>query len=229
MDDGEDESLRVELPSDPESLDEVEEVAVVLPGQSRCCECDCLDRIATMRDYQAKVDEIQQALKEELVLQKKKEFQFQVLKTWMKEGLGEADEKKHRRFCFGDLPICRMAAASILQSNKSTVTKLTKDVIDGKASAPQDLRVGGHREVMPREESLQNQHAETMWHWIHSFLAESLAEGVSKETFDVAANVKKLLRMDPVTEGFNSAKLEPKHVHPNVTLTELLLGCCTSQ
>ena len=35
----------------------------------------------------------------------------------------------------------------------------------------------------------------------------------------------KLLKMDPVSEVFNASSLEPRHVHPNVTLSELLLGC----
>lgn len=218
----------LELPSDADSLEELEDDDVVvthaLPGQSRCCEYDCLDRIASMPDYQSKVDEIQQALREETVLQKKKEFQFQVLKTWMLEGSGEEVEKKHRRFCFADVPICRVAAASILNSNRSTVTKMTHEVIAGKANASRDLRVGGDRQAMGREESLQVLHAETMWHWIHSFLAEPLAEGLSKQTLDVAVNVKRLLRMDPIAQSFNSAKLEPRHVHPNVTLSELSLG-----
>ena len=76
---------------------------------------------------------------------------------------------------------------------------------------------------MTKTESIQVQHAETMWCWVHSFLAEPLAEGVGKPKFDVSAKVKELLKMDPVSEVFSTSQLEPKHLHPNVTLTELLL------
>ena len=216
------------LPSNPGSAseEEVEQVAVssqLLPGESQCCDADCLDRITSMPEYSRKADEIRQAIKEELGLEKRNEFQFQVLRTWM---AGESSKSQsQRRYQFQDLPICRIAASDILQCNKGKVTKLTKEIVDGRVSAPRDLRVGGGQVKMPRQESLQVQNAETMWCWVHSFLAEPLAEGVGKVKFDVATKVKELLKMDPVSEVFNASSLEPRHVHPNVTLSELLLGC----
>ena len=215
------------LPSNPGSAseEEVEQVAVSsqLPGESQCCDADCLDRIASMPEYSRKADEIRQAIKEELGLEKRNEFQFQVLRTWM---AGESSKSQsQRRYQFQDLPICRIAASDILQCNKGKVTKLTKEIVDGRVSAPRDLRVGGGQVKMTRQESLQVQNAETMWCWVHSFLAEPLAEGVGKVKFDVATKVKELLKMDPVSEVFNASSLEPRHVHPNVTLSELLLGC----
>ena len=215
------------LPSNPGSAseEEVEQVAVSsqLPGESQCCDADCLDRIASMPEYSRKADEIRQAIKEELGLEKRNEFQFQVLRTWM---AGESSKSRsQRRYQFQDLPICRIAASDILQCNKGKVTKLTKEIVDGRVSAPRDLRVGGGQVKMTRQESLQVENAETMWCWVHSFLAEPLAEGVGKVKFDVATKVKELLKMDPVSEVFNASSLEPRHVHPNVTLSELLLGC----
>lgn len=216
------------LPSNPGSAseEEVEQVAVssqLLPGESQCCDADCLDRIASMPEYSRKADEIRQAIKEELGLEKRNEFQFQVLRTWM---AGESSKSQsQRRYQFQDLPICRIAASDILQCNKGKVTKLTKEIVDGRVSAPRDLRVGGGQVKMTRQESLQVQNAETMWCWVHSFLAEPLAEGVGKVKFDVATKVKELLKMDPVSGVFNASSLEPRHVHPNVTLSELLLGC----
>lgn len=45
------------LPSDPESASDE---PVPLPGETQCCEADCLDRLATMPDYARKADEIRQ-------------------------------------------------------------------------------------------------------------------------------------------------------------------------
>ena len=169
-----------------------------------------------------KADEIRQAIKEETGLEKKKEFQFQVLRTWVHAG-DASKSQAQRRYQLHDLPLCRLAAADILQCNKTTVTKMTKEILDGRVTAPRDGRLGGGDVKMTKQESLQVQHAETMWCWVHSFLAEPLAEGGGKPKFDVASKVQQLLKMDPVSEVFNASKLEPRHVHPNVTLTELLL------
>lgn len=208
------------LPSDAGSPSDLEPVP--LPGESQCCEADCLDRIASMPDYTLKADEIRQAIKEETGLEKRNEFQFQVLRNWMQSGNSEKTSC-HRRYKFGDLLICRLAAAELLQCSKGRVTKLTQQILDGQANASRDLRLGGGQVRMTKTESIQVQHAETMWCWVHSFLAEPLAEGVGKPKFDVSAKVKELLKMDPVSEVFSTSQLEPKHLHPNVTLTELLL------
>lgn len=212
------------LPSEAGTASEDEPIAVVqLPSDSHCCDADCLDHIAVMPDYKRKADEIRQAIKEETGLEKRHEFQFQVLRTWVQAG-DASKSQSQRRYQFNDLAICRLAAADILQCNKGKVTKLTKDIVEGRATAARDLRLGGGAVKMSKQESLQVQNAETMWCWIHSFLAEPLAESLSKAKFDVATKVQQLLRMDPVTEVFNASSLEPRHLHPNVTMTELLLG-----
>ena len=219
-----DSDAEVELPSDPGSNSDVEETAVdrSLPADSRCCDADCLERLEGMPEYRRKADEIRQAIREETGLEKKKEFQFQVLRSWIQAGEPSKNQSQ-RRYQFQDLPLCRIAAADILQCNKTTVTKVTAQVLEGRATAPKDLRLGGGAVKMTKQESLQVQHAETMWCWVHSFLAEPLAEGGGKPKFDVATKVQQLLKMDPVSEVFNASSLEPRHVHPNVTLTELLL------
>lgn len=130
----------------------------------------------------------------------------------------------HRRYMLQDFPLCRLAAAEVLQCGKGTVTKLTQQILTGQVNAARDLRLGGREIKMTKMESQQVLNAETMWCWIHSFMAEPLAEGVGKPKLDVAQNVKQLLKMDPVSEVFDGSKLEPRHMHPNVTLTELRHG-----
>ena len=75
------------LPSEAGTASEDEPIAVVqLPSDSHCCDADCLDHIAVMPDYKRKADEIRQAIKEETGLEKRNEFQFQVLRTWVQAG-----------------------------------------------------------------------------------------------------------------------------------------------
>ena len=194
----------VELPSDAES-EEVIEVdrgrsdTLLLPGESQCCDADCLARIMLIPDMQTKADEIRQAIKEEVDPDRRAELQFQVLRNLVPEPKSDDRHKlrQHRRFLFGDMAICRMAVKEILKMNKGNVTKWSQQ---------------------------QAANAETMWCWIHSFVAEPLPETVQRvKDFNIAINAKALLNMDP-TSSAKASSLETRHLHPNVSLTELLLG-----
>ena len=209
-----------DLPSDAETISSFGDgdVQTSLPTDA-CCEHECLDQLEVLHPkLRHRSKEISQAVLEEKGSEKRREFQFQVLRNWM-EGTKSITHRRHR---FHDVPLCRMAAAKLLHMGKGKVTQYTKLIEQGQVAAPLDGRMS--RPGVPHTKTRGEEHesvanAQVMWSWVHRFIAEPLAESGCPKS--VSITVKELLSLDHVTQEANF-QADPRHVHPNVTLTELL-------